>query len=95
MFDLYLTLLGVALPVVLTVPVWGPLLLAGMVAVLVWSRRPAHRAVPGHVRAAVRTCADTDPDTPTFNAVTCADTCPDVSADTGTDVSGHEARGEL
>ncbi|MGW3971123.1 hypothetical protein ACWEFD_17725 [Streptomyces ardesiacus] len=94
MLDLYLTLLGIAMPVVLAVPVWGPLLLAGMVAVLVWQRRVARRAVPGHVRADVRTCADTDPDAPTSSLATCADTGPDVSADTRTDESGHEARGE-
>lgn len=96
MLDAYLFLFGVVLPVVETVPVWGPLLLVGTVAVLVGQWRPARRAVPGHVPGAVRTCADTDPDTipdaAVISAVTCADTRPDVSADSRADVSG--ARGE-
>ncbi|MFD5571967.1 hypothetical protein [Streptomyces cadmiisoli] len=94
MVDAYLTVLDVVLPVLETVPVWGPLLLVGTVAVLVGQRRPARRAVPGHVRATVRTCADTRPDTPTPSAVTCVDPCPGVSADTRADAPGHEARGE-
>jgi hypothetical protein len=92
--DLYLAVLGVLLPVVETVPVWGPLLLVGTVAVLVRQWRSARRAVSGHVPGAVRTCADTDPDTSESSAVTCVDTCPDVSADTVADVSGHQERGE-
>ncbi|MFJ4469503.1 hypothetical protein ACIP2X_18695 [Streptomyces sp. NPDC089424] len=94
MLDVYLQVLDVVLPVVETVPVWGPLLLAGTVAVLAWQRRPARRAVPGHVRATVRTGADASPDNPTPSAVTCTDTGPDVSVDTRADASGHEARGE-
>ncbi|MER7835281.1 hypothetical protein ABTY98_05060 [Streptomyces sp. NPDC096040] len=91
MLDLYLRLLDAVLPIVMTVPVWGPLLLVGVVAVLVGQRRSARRAVPGHVPGAVRTCADTDPDTDTPSAMTCADTCPGVSGDTRADVSGREA----
>jgi len=88
--DAYLAALGVVLPVVEAVPVWGPLLLVGTVAVLVRQWRPARRTVPGHVPGDVRTRADTGPDTPTPSAMTCADTRPDVSAATREDVSGHE-----
>ncbi|MGX1301421.1 hypothetical protein RKD35_002909 [Streptomyces albogriseolus] len=94
MLDVYLVLFGV----VETVPVWGPLLFVGTVAVLVGQWRSARRAAPGHVPGAVRTCADADPDTTPdtepSSAVTCADTRPDVSVDTRADASGHEARGE-
>ena len=97
MSDTYLRVLDVldvVLPVVMTVPVWGPLLLVGTVVVLLWQRRPARRAVPGHVPSTVRTRADPGQDTDTLGALTCADTRPDVSADTRADVSGHEARGQ-
>ncbi|SOE31699.1 hypothetical protein [Streptomyces sp. OK228] len=94
MLDAYLRIADALLPVVMTVPVWGPLLLVGTVAVLMWQRRPAARAVSGHVSDPVRTCADTGPDTHTPSAVTCADACPGVSADTRADVPGREARGE-
>ncbi|MEV0016609.1 hypothetical protein [Streptomyces tendae] len=92
--DDYLELLGVVLPVVEAVPVWGPLLLAGMLAIPVWRWRAARRAVPGHVPCPVRTCADTDPDAHIGSTVTCADTSPEVFADPTQDVSGHEARGD-
>ncbi|MFJ1528206.1 hypothetical protein ACIOFV_07220 [Streptomyces mirabilis] len=91
MLDLYLRVLDVLLPVVETVPVWGPLLLVGVVAALACALRPARRAVSGRVPDASGTRADTSPDIDTPSAVTCADTCPDVSADTRADVSGREA----
>ncbi|MFF4900533.1 hypothetical protein [Streptomyces sp. NPDC001068] len=94
MLDDYLRALDALLPVVETVPVWGPLLVLGVVAALVWPHRPSRRTVSGHVPDAVRPCADTSPDAHAPTAVTCTDTRPDVSVDTRTEASGHEARGE-
>lgn len=93
MLDDYLCVLDIVLPIVLTVPVWGPLLLAGVIAALVWPHRPARRRAPGHVPGTARARADTGPGTDTPSAVTCADTRPDVSADPSAEASGHEARG--
>ncbi|MEU0950668.1 hypothetical protein ABZ379_49895 [Streptomyces canus] len=94
MLDVYLRVLNAVFAVVETVPVWGPVLLVGAVAALVYAHRPTGRTVSGHVPGDVRTCADTDPDSDTPSAVACADTRPDVSADTRADMSGRDARGE-
>ncbi|MDI9836216.1 hypothetical protein [Streptomyces sp. KAU_LT] len=84
MLEVYLDALGLVLPVVQTVPVWGPLLLVGAAA-LAWRYRP-RRAVPGHVQDDARTDQDTGRDAASRSVMTCADTRPDVS--------GHEARGD-
>jgi hypothetical protein len=96
--DLYLTVFNAAYPVVITVPVWGPLLLIVTVAVMWWQLAPARarravRTVSGRVRAGVRTRADSVRADDTRKPLTSADTSPDMSADTETDVSGHDSGG--
>jgi hypothetical protein len=96
--DLYLWLFNALFPVVITVPVWGPLLLSVTVAVMWWQLAPerarrALRTVSGRVRAGVRTRADNARADGAPKPLTSADTSPDMSADTETDVSGHESGG--
>ncbi|MGO4420202.1 hypothetical protein AB4Z54_16085 [Streptomyces sp. MCAF7] len=97
--DVWLTVFGMAAPLVLTVPVWGPLLAVVVVVAAWWRLRPTgrHRARWGplrtRVRAAVRKFADNWPATAGGEVLICADLCPDVSTDIGPDASGCTAGG--
>lgn len=77
-----LAVLGVAITVVSTMPVWGPVLLLLAAAAACWRLRPTgrHRGARTPLRTRVRTPQDTAPAPPLPRPMTCADTCPDTSA---------------